>query len=151
PLLLILAIEAIFALSLSQRVRTVLAAVDQRTHDLVLLSELLSRLERESFEAPLLQRLRAALETDGLPASARIRRLARLLHLLDTRKNQLFLPLAALWLWTTQLAMRIDDWRGATGPDVPRWIDAIGEFEALCALGAYAAENPADTFPELVL
>ncbi|HZW33399.1 MAG TPA: DNA mismatch repair protein MutS, partial [Isosphaeraceae bacterium] len=121
----------------------------RRTHDLVLLSELLGRLEREPFEAPLLQSLRAALETGGLPASARIRRLARLLHLLDTRKNQLFVPLAALWLWTTQIAMRIDAWRGGTGPEVAHWIEAIGAFEALSALAAYAAENPADPFPEL--
>ncbi len=35
----------------------VLAAVDRRTHDLVLLSELLRRLEREPFQAPLLRRL----------------------------------------------------------------------------------------------
>jgi hypothetical protein len=151
PLLIILAIEGAFALVLSRRVRRVLEAVDRRTHDLVLLTELLSRLEREPFEGPLLRRLRADLETDGLPASARIRRLARLLHLLDTRKNQFFLPLAALWLWTTQLAMRIDAWRSDTGPKVVRWLNAIGEFEALCALGAYAAENPADPFPELVI
>ena len=149
PLLIILVVDGAFALSLSRRVRRVLAAVDRRTHDLVLLTELLARLERERFEAPLLRSLRAALETGGLPASARIRRLARLLHLLDTRKNQLFVPLAALWLWTTQLAMRIDAWRGGTGPEVAHWIDAIGQFEALSALAAYAAENPADPFPEL--
>ncbi len=57
PLLVILTIEGIFALVLSRRVRNVLADVDQRTHDLVLLSELLSRLEREPFETPLLRRL----------------------------------------------------------------------------------------------
>jgi hypothetical protein len=150
PLLVILPIEGAVALRLSGRVRGILTAVDRRTHDLVLLSELLARLERESFHAPLLRRLRGALETGGQPASARIRRLARLLHLLDTRKNQLFLPLAALWLWTTQIAFRIDAWRGGSGLEVGRWIDAIGEFEALCALGAYSAENPADPFPEVV-
>jgi hypothetical protein len=149
PLLVILTIEGIFAWALSKRVHGILAEVDRRTHDLVLLSELLSRLEREPFETPLLRRLQAALETEGLPASARIRRLARLLNLLDNRRNQLFLPLAAMWLWTTQIAMRIDAWRGTVGPEVAHWIDAIGNFEALCALGAYAAENPADPFPEL--
>ena len=52
------------------------ADVDRRTHDLVLLSELLSRLENEPFRTPLLRRLVKALQTDGLPASTRIRRLA---------------------------------------------------------------------------
>jgi DNA mismatch repair ATPase MutS len=131
-------------------VHSVLAEVDKRTHDLVLLSELLARLEREPFEAPLLRRLRAAMEAKGTLASTKIRRLARLLHLLDQRRNQFFAPFAELWHWKTLLAIRIDIWRGQAGPEVARWMRAVGDMEALCALGAYAAENPDDPFPEIV-
>jgi len=150
PLLIVLTIEGTFARSLSARVRNVLTAVDRRTHDLVLLSELLRRLEGERFEAPLLSRLVASLETDGLAASVQIGRLAQLLQLLDYKRNQLFMPLAAVWLWTTQLAVRIDAWRSGSGQRIAGWLSAIGEFEALCALAAYAAENPADPFAELM-
>jgi hypothetical protein len=150
PLLIVALIDLAFSVAVSRRVRSVLAEVDQRTHDLLLLSELLARLERETFEAPLLRRLRAAMGAEGTLASTRIRRLARLLHLLDQRRNQLFAPFAALWHWTTLLAIRIDGWRGEAGPEVARWIRAVGEFEALCALGAYAYECPDDPFPELV-
>jgi len=151
PVLLVSIIEVAFAQALAARVRKVLTAVDRRTHDLVLLSELLRRLESERFEAPLLQRLVMSLETGGRPASAQIKGLARLLHLLDYKRNQLFMPVAAVWLWTTQLAVRIDAWRSGSGQKIARWLSAIGEFEALCALAAYAAENPADPFPELVI
>jgi hypothetical protein len=150
PLLVTLAVEGAFAAWLARRVRHVLAAVDQRTHDLVLLASLLERLEREPFEASRLRQLRQALLTEGRPASEQIQRLARRLHLLDTRKNQLFAPIAAVWLWGTQLAMSIDAWRGAEGPAIGDWLKAVGEFEALCAIAAYAAENPHDPFPELV-
>jgi hypothetical protein len=150
PVLIVVLIDVVFTAAVSRKVRSVLADVDQRAHDLLLLSELLTRLERESFEAPLLRRLRAAMDTEGTLASTRIRQLARLLHLLDQRRNQLFAPIAALWHWTTLLAIRIDHWRGNAGPEVSRWIRAVGEVEALCALGAYAAENPDDPFPELV-
>jgi MutS domain V len=150
PLVVVAVIDVSFSAAVSRRVRAVLADVDQRTHDLLLLSELLRRLECEPFDGPLLRRLRAAMEAEGTLASTRIRRLARLLHLLDQRRNQLFAPFAALWHWTILLAIRIDAWRGAAGPEVARWIRAVGEFEALCALGAYAAENPDDPFPELV-
>ena len=150
PMLLVFTVEGVIALVLARRVRTVLADVDRRTHDLVLLSELLSRLETEEFQTQPLRRLSAALQTEGLPASKRIRRLARLLHLLESRRNQFFMPIAAIWMWTTQLAIRIDAWRGTVGPEVAHWIDAISRFEALCALGAYAAENPHDPFPEIV-
>ena len=149
PFLIVLFAGGIFARSLSARVKTVLSAVEQRTADLVLLSELLRRLETHPFEAPLLRGLVTSLETGGLPASKQIRRLARLVHLLDYRRNQLFAPLAILWLWTTQITVRIDAWRSGPGPRIIHWLSAIGEFEALCALAAYAAENPLDIFPEV--
>jgi hypothetical protein len=147
---LIVVVEIVFAWRLARRVRHVITDIEQRTHDLVLLSALLRRLEREPFEAPALRRLRAALETGGQPASRQIARLARLLHLLDTQKNQFFLPIAAILLWGIQLSFAIDAWRGRSGPAIAGWLDAVGEFEALCALAAYAAENPNDPFPEVV-
>ena len=147
--LLVLIAEIAVAWRLGGRVRRVLVEVEPRTHDLVLLSTLLGRLEVEPFKSPALRRLRAALETGGLPASVQIARLARLLHRLDMRKNQFFLPIAALLLWTVQLAFAIDAWRGRSGPAIAGWLAAVGEFEALCALAAYASENPADPFPEI--
>ncbi len=149
PLLLVALFEVIFVKLFSNRMHAVLAEVDKRTSDLVLLSEVLRRLERESFQAPLLARLTAELRTDGLPASQQIGRLARLLRVLDWQRNQLFMPLAALWLWTIQIAIRIDAWRAGSGRQIATWLDAIGRFEALCALAAYSAENPHDVFPEL--
>jgi hypothetical protein len=150
PLLVVLVLDGLLMRLVSGRVALVLAAVDRRTHDLVLLSELLRRLEREPFDAPLLRRLAADLRTDGLPASAQIKRLTRLLQLLDCRRNQLFLPLAVLWLWTIQLSLRIDAWRARSGSAIQDWLTSVGDFEALCALACFAAENPADTFPEVV-
>jgi MutS domain V len=150
PLLLTLAIEIAFAFWLAEPVRRVLTAVDERAHDLILLGDLLDRLEREPSRSELLRRLSASLETQGRPASVQIRRLARLVHLLDARKNQFFAPFAALLLWKTQLAMVVDAWRGAEGPAIAGWLRAVGEFEALCALAAYSAENPADPFPEIL-
>ncbi len=149
PLLVVILVELAFVRAVSSRVRRVLSAVQKRTHDLVLLSELLRRLETEPFEAPLLKRLAGALATGGLPASRQIARLARLLNLLDYQRNQLFMLLAAIWLWTTQLSIRIDAWRTISGREIAGWLSAIGEFEALCALASYAAECPADPFPEL--
>ncbi len=149
-LLVVLVVDGVFGRIVSGRIRAVLAAVDQRTHDLVLLSEMLRRLERETFQSSLLKQLVKSLETDGLAASAQIRRLARLLSLLDYQRNQFFMPIAFLWLWTIQLALRIDAWRAGTGRRIGHWLKAIGEFEALCALASYSAENPSDPFPDLV-
>jgi DNA mismatch repair ATPase MutS len=43
----------------------------------------------------------------------------------------------------------IDRWHGAYGPRVVLWLKAIGELEALSALGTYAFEHSHDPFPIL--
>jgi DNA mismatch repair ATPase MutS len=132
------------------RVRRILDSVERPGRDLALLARMLSRVEEERFHAPRLAALRRALDTEGHPPSVQIGRLNRLVVLLDSRRNQLFAPVAALLLWGTQLALAIEEWRSTTGPAVARWLTAVGEFEAFCALAGYSYEHPADPFPEVV-
>jgi hypothetical protein len=144
--------EIVLMVRMAGRVRHVISALDRRAHDLVLLAALLSRLEHESagFQSPRLRRIGAALQTGGAPASRRIAALARLLHLFDCQKNQFFLPLAAILLWSLQIVLRVDSWRARSGPAIAGWLAAVGEFEALCALASYAWERPADAVCEVV-
>jgi hypothetical protein len=139
------------------RVQRVLGAVERRGRDLALLSSVLARLECATFTAPRLRELRAALDTTAHPGggravhpSERIAQLGNLLDLLNSRRNQLFLPLAYLLLWGTQMAHAIEAWRGIAGPAFARWLEVVGQFEALCSLAAYAYENPDDPFAEIV-
>lgn len=127
-----------------------IGAIDERADELRLLESLLERLEQEPFGSPRLLRLRELDSPDGEPPSRRISRLARLVTLLDFRRNQLFAPIAFLTLWTVHLGMAVERWRGRSGPSIERWLDAVGQFEALCALASYAFECPGDPFPELV-
>jgi hypothetical protein len=128
----------------------VVAAVEEAAGELKLLSEVLRRLERERFDAPLLARLRAGLDVDGDPPSKRLARLRRLVENLDSRDNVLVRVMEIFILWTPHLAVKVEDWRRRSGPAVRRWLTAIGEIEALSALASHAFEHPEDTFPEIV-
>jgi hypothetical protein len=150
PVIALLLAEAAFAARLRRRVVRVVHTVQRPGRDLGLLAQLLAHLEQQRFSAPHLVRLRAALDTDGMPPSAQIARLHRLIHLLDARQNQFFAPLAGLLLWTTQLALAIDAWHAASGASIVRWLATVGEIEALGAFAAYAYEHPDDPFPEIV-
>ncbi len=149
PFLLALLLEGVFWGVYRRRLQAVVQAVELPGRDLGLLAHLLERLEREAFESARLVELRAALETDGAPASACIARLRRWIDLLDARRNQLFLPVAVVLLWTPQLAFAIERWRLRCGSDLGRWIDAVGEIEALCAFAAFHYEHPDYAFPEI--
>ncbi len=156
PFALLLAVQVSFAGWYYGRVQRVLSAVERRGRDLALLSNVLARLEEAEFECPRLRALRAALDTTAhprggrsLPPSERIAQLGNLLDLLHSRRNQLFMPFAYLLLWGTQIAHDIERWRAAAGPAIGRWLNVVGQFEALGALAAYSYENPDDPFPEI--
>lgn len=149
PFLLALAVQGGYAAALRSRIAPVLRAVDAPVRELDLFARLLARIEREPFESPCLRALREALETGGRPPSHRIAQLHRRIELLDARRNQLFAPFALLLLWATQLGMAVERWRVDCGPVLGRWIDAAGEFEALCSLAGLAFERPEWCFPEL--
>ena len=150
PFLLAASLDGIFVLVMHNRVHRVVAPLERRAHDLAVFYGVLARLEREQFTAPRLVQLRAALDSTGGLPSERIAHLMALLELLDSRRNLFFAPIAALLLWTTHLAFALENWRVSTGPAIGGWLTAVAEFEALCALAAYAYENPDDPFPELI-
>lgn len=150
PFLAVVAAELGFTMWFGPRVQQVLAPVERRARDLQLFAAILARLEREDFQAPRLRELQQGLYRAGLPPSGQIARLHYLIELLNSRRNQLFAPLAALLLWTTHLAYALESWRRVSGPAIARWLEAVADFEALCALAAFAYENPADPFPEIV-
>jgi DNA mismatch repair ATPase MutS len=53
-------------------------------------------------------------------------------------------------LFTLQLAYAADGWRRRNGSDMRRWVDAIGEIEALSSFAGYAYERPHYPFAEIV-
>jgi hypothetical protein len=134
-----IALAGAFTLWLRKPAGRVLDPVERAGHVLGPWAALLARLERERFASPLLGRLQAALDEGG-PASRRAARLGRLLAAG---------PRSALLLRRGQLACALDAWRQRSG-SLGRWLEAVGEFEALCALAAHAFESPEDTFPEVV-
>src|SRR5688572_12856654 len=149
PLLVALVLGRIFAFRFRSQVERVVSGVDAAARDLVLLSGVLKRLEQERFTSPRLVELRAALDVEGLAASQQIAKLNRLIDLLDARRNMMFAPLAFLLLWEIQFAIAIERWRQRSGPAVVRWLEAVGEIEALSSLAGHAYERPQDPFPEL--
>jgi len=148
--LAVVAVQTAFALVYNKRVTAVLKSIEAPARDLAQLTALVERVEREPFSTPRLVALRAALGTDGVPASRELARLHRLVALLDWRRNQLFAPVSLLLLWSTQNAFALEAWRARCGHELTGWLDALGELEALCDLAAHAFEHPADCFPELV-
>ncbi|MCU0670968.1 MAG: DNA mismatch repair protein MutS [Myxococcota bacterium] len=147
PWLGVLLVSGIFAAGLRSRVRRSVRETEAPARDLALLARLLGLLEGATLTSPRAAALRAAIALEGVPASRRIQRLGRLVELLDARRNQLFAPIGATLLFTTQIALAIDVWRARFGPRLRIWLAAVAEIEALASLGTHAYEHPDDVFP----
>jgi len=106
-------------------------------------------LEQEPFTSPALAALRAKLEAGGRPASEQIQRLTKLVHHLDSARNQFLGIIVFPLLWIPQFAMAIESWRSRCGAHIGAWIAALGELEALCSLASFAYERAQAVFPEL--
>jgi ABC-type multidrug transport system fused ATPase/permease subunit len=109
------------------------------------LREGLQLLKTEQFESAKLRQISGQLQT----GSRSVRKLERLLDLVDQRDKDWFAGPSRLLLAGTQLYMAIERWRQKHGQSLRLWLAAWAEFEALNALAAYGYENPENTFPEL--
>jgi hypothetical protein len=147
-LLIVLAVNGTFLYRKRHEFSAVVGSVEAAADQLGLLTEVLVRLEQETFETPLLARLRASLEAGGEPPSQRLARLKRIVEYVDSRDNIAVKMAEIFILWTPHWALKVEDWRNRSGKAVRRWLTATGEIEALCALASHSYEHPADPFPE---
>jgi hypothetical protein len=145
PFFYIAVVEVTFAMSIRKQIEEVTGSVNTPARELQLIALLLDRLEQESFTAPALVALR-----ERLAAGQRIRALERLVEWKDWAHNQLFAVIAAPLLWVPQFAIAIEAWRIEWGPRIADWIAAVGEFEALGSLAAFAYEHPDAVHPSLL-
>lgn len=150
PFLIILLIEAVIAFSLKDRLRNIFSGADRAFADLQLLSSLLARLEREIFDAPLLQTIRQGLLSHTTPASRAIGRLKTIVQFIDSRDNWFLRLLDVPLMYSVQTAFAAEAWRRAHGKAVNAWLSTVGEMEALLSIAAYSYEHPADPFPEFL-
>ncbi|MGZ5443802.1 MAG: MutS-related protein [Thermoanaerobaculia bacterium] len=150
PLVLLILVTAIFARRLHPRVEPVIAAVERAEPALALLAGVLARIERERFASERMRALHERLRGSDLAASEEIRKLRKLVALLDARRNQFFAPFAALLLWTVHLALAIERWRVRSGSRIGDWIEAVAEIEALSSMASFSFEHSSYAMPEIV-
>ena len=150
PFFIVLILASIITVSLRKHTAAVLHSTEHALKDLQLLSSLLARLEREQFQSPRLQALRADLFSHHLAGSQAIGRLRTIVEYINALENPIMRALNVPLLYGVQVAYAAEAWRSAHGAAVRSWLRSIGEAEALLSLSAYSYEHPADPFPEFV-
>jgi MutS domain V len=123
-------------------------AAEEACADLKLLSLVLTAFEREPFTSPRLLQLQAKLKADGVLPSEAIARLNRRVEYLESAHNLFVRVFDPVIFYRLQFVFATERWRRRFGVSLRVWLEAVGDLEALAALGGYTYENPEDVFPE---
>ena len=151
PFLAVAMLEILWSLAVRRHIKAATGGVTRASRDLNLIASLLEVIERKPVESNHLVELAQELrDGEGATASRNARQLQRLVDLLDSMRNALFVPFGLLLLWTPQLAYAIDSWRRRHGDRVATWLRVLSEVEALASLASHTFEHPNHTFPTLV-
>jgi DNA mismatch repair ATPase MutS len=112
---------------------------------------MLEEIERETFEMPLLCRLKDDVARgEARRASEEIRSLSTIVGFLDARQNEAFrFFIGPFLLWDQHCVFALEAWRRRAGKHVRRWLEVIGEFEALASLAGFAHDHPENAWPTL--
>ena len=150
PFLLTLIIDGIVTVSYGRKTRRLARTADGAGSGLAILAQVLGIIERRQFSSALLAQIRRRLQTQGTPPSRHIARLQRRIDWLNSSlRNQFFAPIAFVLRLPVHLVHAIEEWRARVGPHIPDWLRAVGEFEALASLSAFAFEHPDHPFPQI--
>jgi len=150
PLLVMLVAEGLVFRSLRKRAREMMAGVNCNSEGVVLFAQILERLERETFAAARLKKMTGDLTGGTEPASRSVRRFARTVNWIDALDSLIVRIIDVPLLYSVQIGLAAEAWRGRCGGRLRAWADAAAEAEALLSLATYAFEHPADPFPEFV-
>jgi MutS domain V len=150
PFFTVIIAETVITAALRKQTSAVLEATSHALDDLQLLSSLLARLEREQFQTPRLQALKAKLSFHHVAGSRAIARLRTIVEYIHSLENPIMRALNIPLMYVVQVAYAAENWRRAHGAAVRSWLKAVGDAEALLSLSSYSYERPADPFPEFV-
>ena len=111
-------------------------------------ADVLRVIEKEEFTTPELRALQSILLSPTTGAARAIREFAVVLQNLNYRNNPYFYLLVGIpTLWDLQFLIRTEQWKKRHRSDLPRWVDALAEWEALNSLAGFAFSNPGFAFP----
>ena len=147
---LVFSIFVIGSFGLIKPVSNLQRVYDKKLRILSIYAELISLIEKQEMNAPLLKYLKAEFGIDGKLTTNILKELSRELNKLDLRNNQLlYVLLEGSLFWQLRQVMRIEQWRHKYGKYLLHWLDVLGETDALCSMATFAFNHPAYTYPAI--
>jgi hypothetical protein len=113
-------------------------------------ADMLAHVAAATFDAPRMAGVRQRLST-GRGAAGELKRLGAIVRLAEARYSPMaHVALQLLGLWDFHALAALERWQRRSGAHARDWLAALGEAEALSALGTLAHDNPDWVMPDLI-
>jgi len=144
-----LTINFIYYFTQQKQISKLHLKVTRSTEMLDTYAGIIKMIEEGSFSSDRLKNLRSRL-VSAERASESIRKLSKLVNRLDTRLNVLVsLPLNVFFFWDIHICLALEKWNRKNASEVPRWLDAMAEFEVISSFSNMAFNNPDWVMPAI--
>jgi len=113
-------------------------------------ARLIALAKAENWKSAGMQELMERFNLNGQSPIQALQQLSKELDRLDLRNNQfLYVLLEGSIFFQLQEIVRIERWKARYGQHISKWLETVGELDALCSLGTFAYNHPQYTYPEL--
>lgn len=113
-------------------------------------ARLIALAKAENWKSTGMQELMERFNLNGQSPIQALQQLSKELDRLDLRNNQfLYVLLEGSIFFQLQEIVRIERWKARYGQHISKWLETVGELDALCSLGTFAYNHPQYTYPEL--
>lgn len=149
--LAVVGLQALILLRSATQSSRVFSAVSSDEGAFLRYGTLLALIEESSHDDPLLRELRTRLDSPIGKPSASMARFERLVGFFDLKHNGLVHPFVnLLTLWDLNCTLGLERWQTQVGKNLRGWFEVIGLYEGLASLGSFAADEPGTCYPELL-
>ena len=113
-------------------------------------SLILKKIEASDFQSDYLKSLKSELEDEKIQSSKAIKKLSELFTQMDHVSNVLaVLFLDGFFLYHVHVFRSLIEWKNEYAAKISKWLDVIGEVEALNSLANFSYNNPNFAFPTI--
>ena len=142
PFAFMIAINFLLTAWFGKRLAASFNRIEAREDAIQTYAEVLSVVAERQSTAPRLRQITEALTPQGKTAPEWMHLLHKRVVLAEARRNTLHIVIQALLLWDFHALWLLERWQREAGPHVRRWLDALGDFEALSRPGRAAVRQP---------
>ena len=145
---ILIMLQLFLSLNASAQVKEKLDMLYEMYRPLEAYSQLVKVLGQKKFKSPYLQEEIAKLQNKG-GAQEGLRKLSQISGMLKMQNSLLYLPLCGLLMWNYHSLRLFNNWCEKYAKETEKWLEVIGNFEALYSLSVIKYVKKNSVLPEI--